>query len=164
MYGMEEIYRKYSAELFGYLSSLTRSTSDAEDLLSEVFIRALTGLASFRGESSVRTWLYAIARNVWLEHLRKTRRIADFDELMNVYIEDSVAEKALARMAVSRIEETLEQMDERARMIVRMRSEGFSYEEIAGRLHMSAGSARVIEHRTRKKLKELLLKEGLMDE
>ena len=164
MYGMEEIYRKYSAELFGYLVSQTRSRSDAEDLLSETFVRALTALSSFRGESSIRTWLYAIARNVWLEHLRKSRRIADMDDLLGVYAEDSVAEHALARMAVRRIEAELERMDERTRMIVRMRSEGYGYEEISERLNMAAATARVIEHRARKKLKELLQREGLLDE
>ena len=164
MFGMEEIYRKYSAELFGYLISLTHSRADAEDLLSETFVRALTALSSFRGESSIRTWLYAIARNVWLERLRKSRRIESLDDLLSVYAEDSVADHALAHIAVCRIEEALSQLDERTRTIVLLRSEGYSYDEIAARLHMQPSTARVIEHRTRKKLKELLQKEGLLDE
>ena len=164
LFGMDEIYRLYSAELFGYLITLTRSKADAEDLLSETFLRALTALSSFRSESSIRTWLYAIARNVWLEHLRKSRRATNIDDLLGVYVEDSVAEHAIASMAVQRVREYLSQADERTRSIVLMRSEGFSYSEIAERTGISASSARVIEHRTRKKLKELLSKEGLMDE
>ena len=161
---MEEIYRRYSGELFGYLFSLARSRADAEDLLSETFIRALKGLASFRGESSVRTWLYAIARNVWLEHMRKTRRIENIDDLLGVYVEDSVADSAMARIAVSRVREYLADMDERTRNIVVLRSEGYGYEEIAARQGISASSARVIEHRARKKLRELLEREGLTGE
>ena len=161
---MEEIYRRYSGELFGHLISLTRSRADAEDLLSETFVRALKGLSSFRGESSIRTWLYAIARNVWLEHVRRSRSAASIDDLLGIYVEDSVADDALARIAVGRIRECLAAMDERTRNIVVMRSEGYSYDEIAARQQMTASSARVIEHRARKKLKELLAKEGLTDE
>lgn len=164
IFGVEEIYDKYSGELYGYLFSLTRSRADAEDLLSEVFVRVLTGVSSFRGESSLRTWLYAIARNVWLEQLRKKRRAVKPEELLHVYAQESVFGEAMANLAAGRIRECVEAMDEPARSVVLMRSEGFGYEEIAGKLQIKASSARVIEHRARKRLKEMLEKEGLIDE
>lgn len=164
IFGAEEIYNRYSGELYGYLFSLTHSRTDAEDLLSEVFVRVLTGLKSFRGESSVRTWLYAIARNVWLEQLRKTRRAVNIDDLLSVYVEDTVQGDVLVRIAADRVMEHLNNMDARMRSVVLMRSEGYSYDEIAARHGIASSSARVIEHRARKKLKELLEKEGLIDE
>lgn len=164
IFGVEEIYEKYSGELYGYLFSLTRSRADAEDLLSEVFIRILTGLHSFRGESSLRTWLYAVARNVWLEQLRKKRRAVNREELLSVYAEDSACGEALANLAAGRILELVNRMDEPARSVVLLRSEGFHYEEIAERLHIKASSARVVEHRARRRLRELLEKEGMIDE
>lgn len=75
-----EIYKKYSPELYRYLLSLTHRSADAEDLLSETFLRALAKLSTFRGDSSIRTWLYAIARNVWIESLRKSRDTLNLDE------------------------------------------------------------------------------------
>ncbi len=161
---MEEIYEKYSGELYGYLLSLTRSRSEAEDLLSEVFVRVLMGMSSFRGESSLRTWLFAIARNVWLEQLRRKRRAASLEERLYIYAQDSASGEAMANLAAGRIMECVNRLEEPARSVVLLRSEGYRYEEIAERIGIRASSARVMEHRAKKKLRELLEKEGLMDE
>ncbi|MDO5425558.1 MAG: RNA polymerase sigma factor [Eubacteriales bacterium] len=159
----EEIYRTYSPQLYRYLCSLTHSPADAEDLLSETFLRALTKLPGFRGDSSVRTWLFAIARNVWLEHIRKTRDTLGMEELMEAYVEDCVLEDVSAGILMARVRECLAGMEERTRRIVQMRSEGYSYEEIGAELQITASSARVIEHRARKKLREQLIEEGLIN-
>lgn len=161
---MEEIYEKYSGELYGYLLSLTHSRSDAEDLLSEVFVRVLTGISSYRGESSLRTWLFAIARNVWLEQLRKKRQAMSLEERLIVYAQDSASGEAMANIAAGHILECVNRLDESARSVVILRSEGYRYEEIAERIGVKASSARVIEHRAKKKLRELLEKEGLIGE
>ena len=161
---MEEIYEKYSGELYGYFMSLTHSRSESEDLLSEVFVRVLTGISSFRGESSLRTWLYAIARNVWLEQLRKKRRAVSLAEKLYVYAQASASGGAMGAAQEGSILECVKALDEPARSVVLLRSEGYRYEEIARRLGIRASSARVMEHRAKKKLRELLEKEGLMDE
>lgn len=161
---MEEIYRKYSPELYRYLLSQTRSPADAEDLLSETFLRALAKLSTFRGDSSIRTWLYAIARNVWIESLRKSRDTLNLDDMLEIYLEDNILASVSGRMMAQRIRAHLAGMDERARDVILLRSEGYSYAEIGARLQISDSSARVIEHRARKKLKALLIKEGLINE
>lgn len=161
---MEEIYQKYSPELYRYLLSLTHSPPDAEDLLSETFLRALAKLSTFRGDSSVRTWLYSIARNVWIESLRKTRNTVNLDDMLELYIEDNILTDVSGGLLAQQVKIHLSRMDERAQNIVLMRSEGYSYAEIAERLQITPSSARVLEHRTRKKLRDLLIKEGFIDE
>lgn len=161
---MEEIYRKYSPELYRYLLSQTHSTADAEDLLSETFLRALARLSTFRGDSSIRTWLYAIARNVWIESLRKSRDTLSLEDMLEIYIDDNIPSSVSTKIMIQRIKTHLSGMDERVRDIILLRSEGYSYAEIAGKLQISDSSARVIEHRARKKLRDLLVKEGLIDE
>ena len=59
-----------------------------------------------------------------------------------------------------RRKELLQQRDDRARRVVQLRAMGYSYNEIAAELHISESSARVIEHRTRTWLKQMLAKEG----
>ncbi len=59
-----------------------------------------------------------------------------------------------------RVKELLQQRDDRARRVVQLRAMGYSYNEIAAELHISESSARVIEHRTRTWLKQMLAKEG----
>lgn len=157
---MDELYRKYSPELYRYLYSLTHNEADSEDLLSETFIRALIRLHTFRGDSNVRTWLYSIARNVWLEHLRKNKQHLNLDDLLELYLDDYVASDISAKMLLDCVKEYLSKLNEQTRSVVYHRIEGYSYEEIASKLQISSNSARVIEHRTKRNLKEFLLKEG----
>ncbi len=161
---LEQIYVKYSAELYRYLFSLTHNAADAEDLLSETFLRALRKLPSFRGDSSIRTWIYAIARNVWLEFVRKSHQGKNVNDMLEVYLDDNNFEHVAGQILTEYIREQMLQMNERTRNVILLRSEGYSYEEIAEKLQITANSARVIEYRVRRKLRETLLKEGMVDE
>ena len=73
MQEIEQIYTQYRQDVYRYLCSLTRDAALAEDLLSEMFLRALTGLSGFRKGACVRTWLFSIARHVWIDGLRRKR-------------------------------------------------------------------------------------------
>lgn len=77
---LETLYTLYRADLYRYLCHLTHDTAEAEDLLSETFLRALRRLPTFRGDCAVKTWLFGIARNIWLESLRKRRDIVSLDD------------------------------------------------------------------------------------
>lgn len=88
MQSAEELYRIYSADLYRYLLFLTHSADHAEDLMMETFLRAITGANRFRGESSVKTWLFGIARNLWLQELRRQKRPPE-EYLVRSYMEFS---------------------------------------------------------------------------
>ena len=79
---LEELYRLYRADLYRYLCHLTHDPAEAEDLLSETFLRALKRLQTYRGDCAVKTWLFGIARNIWLEGLRKKHPTASTDDLV----------------------------------------------------------------------------------
>ena len=64
-----ELFDRYGPELYGFLKRRA-SAIDAEDLLQEVFARALRAASKFRGRASARTWLYAIARYTLADRLR----------------------------------------------------------------------------------------------
>ncbi len=83
---IEELFLEYKADVFGYLLSLTRNPHTAEDLLSDTFLAALTGLHTYRGDASVKTWLFGISRNLWLQSLRKKRVALSLDDMMQRYI------------------------------------------------------------------------------
>ncbi len=61
----------YSSELFGYIRSMTRTATEAEDVFGDMSERLWTHFGRFRGDSSVRTWLYSIARNLARSHERR---------------------------------------------------------------------------------------------
>ena len=81
MQEIEQIYTQYRQDVYRYLCSLTRDAALAEDLLSETFLRALTGLSGFRKGACVRTWLFSIARHVWIDGLRRKRHVLSGDSL-----------------------------------------------------------------------------------
>ena len=170
---LEELYRRYRMDLYRYLCFLTHDPVQAEDLLSETFVRVIKRLPTFRGECEVKTWLFGIARNIWLESLRKRRptvsaddlrrrhQSVSLDDLMERYItDDALTETTAARQKLRRVQALLQQKDERTRSVVYLRAQGYSYQEIAQKLQITEASARVVEHRTRAWLKATLQKEG----
>ena len=70
---LKKIYEEYKQDVFKYLVSLTHDVSLSEDLVSETFLSALKSLHKFKGQSTIKTWLFSIARNKWYEHLRKEK-------------------------------------------------------------------------------------------
>src|SRR5580658_1199541 len=66
----DEIVRRHSAQIQRLVGRYVRNEADAKDVAQEAFTRAFQGLDSFRGESMFRTWLYRIAVNVALDHIR----------------------------------------------------------------------------------------------
>ena len=151
MLGVEELYHRYRDDVFRYLCSLTHDPVLAEDLLSETFLCAIQKAGSFRGEGSERTWLFGIARNLWLQALRRHRPTVELSDLLGLYVEDTVGSALDSRQLTVRVRQLLEELPPRERTIVRLRAEGLPYEEIAARCGIRAGSARVIEYRTRQR-------------
>ncbi|VAW09641.1 hypothetical protein MNBD_ACTINO02-756 [hydrothermal vent metagenome] len=71
---LEEHWGEYSSDVFNFMRRMGAGQNDAADLAQETFLRALRGAGRFRGDSSVRTWLFGIARNVFRESLRHHER------------------------------------------------------------------------------------------
>ncbi len=66
----EELYREHAGRLYSLVFRMTGSAEEAEDLLQDVFLHAHRKLGSFRGESSLGTWLYRLGMNRCLDYLR----------------------------------------------------------------------------------------------
>lgn len=158
---IENFYITYKQDVYVYLLSLTHNPNLSEDLLSETFVNSISSIENFRGQSSVKTWLFSIARNLWLQSIRKEKHTVEYNDLLELYVSDSIEERQITKETVQRIKTLLLAKDERAQKIVNMRVEGFSYGEIAKEVNISESSARVIDFRTKKYIKSNLEKEGL---
>lgn len=66
-----QLYEKYHQDVFKFLIYLTRDRAQAEDLMHEVYVRVLKAYQGFKGDSTEKTWLFAIAKNVAIDHFRK---------------------------------------------------------------------------------------------
>ncbi|WP_297136995.1 RNA polymerase sigma factor [Terrisporobacter sp.] len=159
---LKNIYEEYKQDVFKYLVSLTHDISLSEDLVSETFLGALKSLHKFKGQSTIKTWLFSIARNKWYEHLRKEKPTISLDDLSYNYLlsesdlDDSIIKKELSNKILA----LLDSESPRTKDIILMRIEGYSYFEIGKKHNISESSARVIDYRIKKKIKNILAKEA----
>ena len=163
---LKKIYEEYKQDVFKYLVSLAHDTSLSEDLVSETFLGALKSLHKFKGESSIKTWLFSIARNKWYEYLRKEKFNISIDDLAYNYIlsESDLDDVLIKRELYNKIINLLKSEPPRTEDIILMRIKGYSYFEIGKKHNISESSARVIDYRAKKKIKEILIKEGIVYE
>ena len=166
---LEKLFYTYYKDIYRYLYSLSRDSSLSEDLTSEVFLEVVKSIASFRGESDIKTWMFSIARHKWCDYLRKKNRQPEVESLSELIGESALWEKSggkgmeeqyLDKELLNRVYALLEAEPERTKNIVRMRMEGYSFYEIGKREGISESSARVIYFRTKEKIRQTLEKEG----
>ncbi len=164
---IKKLYESFSRDIYRYLLSLTRDATVAEDITSDVFISAIVSLPRFEGKSDIKTWLFSIARHKWYEHLRKTKKQTTAAHLLEMYVSEGkneVEQSVDNTLTVERVTELLGSEKEQTRDIVLMRAEGYSFYDIAKKHGISESSARVIDFRARKKIREILIKEGFVYE
>lgn len=75
----EKVYRENAPLVYRYLLSIGCPPQDAEDITQETFIKALVNIDLYRGECKLSVWLNQIAKNAWITHLKKQKRVADYD-------------------------------------------------------------------------------------
>lgn len=163
---LEELFSAYYKDIYRYLYSLSRDASLSEDLAQEVFLEVVKSIAAFRGEANMKTWLFSIARNKWYTYLRKKNRRVELEGLSAFFEADerTPEEQYQNREVAERIFELLDREPERTRRIVLMRLEGVSFYEIGQEVGISENSVRVINFRTKRKIRQILKKEGFICE
>lgn len=154
MHEIEEIYLAYAPRISKYLYGLTGDPFVAEELTQETFYQALLSVARFRGQSKLSTWLYSIARNVYLKHARRLRREARYPADLPAQPDDPTEE--VDRMETREmLVKALGLLPEKQRTILILREvEVMSYAEIAQVLGSSQASIKVGLYRARAKLRE----------
>lgn len=150
---MVELYRRYANEVFGYAVNQLGDLQDAEDLTSEVFLRVVNALGGFRGQSSFRTWLYAIAHNQLRDHWRRNGRAAPRMALDPAASAATEPGPQAARPEVTVLgQAVLAGLPDRYRRVLELRvMEGRSVRDTAEVLGTSEGNVKVLQHRALKR-------------
>jgi RNA polymerase sigma-70 factor (ECF subfamily) len=78
--------------LYDYAMVLTRYRSEAEDLVQETYVRAIKAMVNLRDDSNVKSWLFTIPRNIWLNQLRQRRATP---EVVEIDVDESTANYAV---------------------------------------------------------------------
>ena len=152
--------------LYGYALILTRDQTAAEDLVQETYLRAVRAFGQLIPHSNLKSWLFVIMRNAWLNQLRHTRsgpRFVELDdeEVGYVYQNDRVNGDPhvvyLRKIELEQIRAAIADLPELYREIIVLRDlEGFSYQEIATMLSCPAGTVMSRLARARAKLRRAL--------
>jgi RNA polymerase sigma-70 factor (ECF subfamily) len=130
-----------------------------EELVQDTFVRAFASLDSFRGESTLRTWLFTIERRLMLDRRRSERRSR---ETVPVEESDNVSEYGaldtlIAEETQEQVRRSLAALSPTQREVFTLRvQQGLSYKEIAEVVGSTEGAARVHYHNAIEKVKELL--------
>lgn len=111
-YDIETLYRLYYNIVYRYVLLINFNKSEAEDIVQNTFLKAMSGLKNFRGDSNIKTWLLTIARNESIRYSAKQTSCSPFDELAefasSVSIEDIVCSKETTLFILSYIRECKE--------------------------------------------------------
>lgn len=144
------LFERHHRSVYRYFVQLLRDRALAEDLAQDVFLRVLRKAGSFTGTGSFKGWMFNIARNIAMDHLRKSQRQRT-DE-MNESDEPAdhrTAERAAAgAQNVGLLVQALGRLPAAVQDVIWLgRFEFDSYEELGQALNCNAGTARVRMHR-----------------
>jgi RNA polymerase sigma-70 factor (ECF subfamily) len=167
-----ELVRRYERPVFSLIFRMVRDRETAEDLAQDTFIKVLNNIDRYRPEFKLSSWLFKIANNVTIDHLRR-RQLATVSLDGSPHAQTAAEAQATSLDVESRGESALEAIESRElgtaieEAIGRLRPEyrscillrhveGRSYEEIAATLDLPLGTVKTYIHRARHELREAL--------
>jgi RNA polymerase sigma-70 factor (ECF subfamily) len=152
------LVERHAGALSRYITSLGERES-VEEVVQDTFVRAFSSLDSFRGESSLRTWLFTIARRLVVDRRRAARRRRDVHPLdeADAASEFTALDGLIAEEAEQRVREAVERLSPTQREVFLLRvNEGMAYRDIAEVVGTTEGAARVHYHNALRTVKESL--------
>lgn len=154
MQDFDGIYKENFTDVYKFVLGLCRDSVLAEEITQETFFKALRKIDSYKGESSLYTWLCSIARNVYIDHTRRREEAAD--PLLGQISDGSDLEEKLAdREAAYAIHRVLHQLQEPYKEVFWLRTFGeLSFARIGELFEKSESWARVTYYRAKVKIKE----------
>jgi len=167
-----ELVRRYERPVFSLIFRMVRDREMAEDLAQDTFIKVLNNIERYRPEFKLSSWLFKIANNVTIDHLRR-RQLATVSldgsphaatvaeaQATSLDVESrgqSALEAIESRELGSAIEQAIGKLRPEYRSCILLRHvEGRSYEEIAATLDLPLGTVKTYIHRARHELREAL--------
>ena len=167
-----ELIRRYERPVFSLVYRMVRDRELAEDLTQDTFVKVLSHIDKYRAEFKFSSWLFKIANNVAIDHLRRrqldtvsmegsphatTTDLAEATSFELATQAESPLQELEARELGSEIERAIARLRPEYRACILLRHvEDKSYEEIAATLDLPLGTVKTYIHRARHELRKLL--------
>lgn len=151
---VERLYIVYSDDIYRYIIFICKDSNKANDILQNTFLNVFKGIKDFKNNSSIKTWLFTIARNECYKFLKKNKEFVSINECENISYDDEKIENYIIKNdEVRLILKTINSFDEELRtlMVLRLVNE-LSYIEIANILNRTEVWARVNFLRAKKRI------------
>lgn len=158
----EELYQRHSSRLYNVAYRMTGSAADADDLLQDIFLQIYRRLETFRGDSALGTWLYRLAVNCCLDHLRSkqgkqqkaTGFLEDLDQVEPAAPGSWRPDTVLDRMELER---AIAQLPPSYRAAFVLHDvEGLEHHEVGETLGIAVGTSKSLVHKARARMRRLL--------
>ncbi|HKT24576.1 MAG TPA: RNA polymerase sigma factor, partial [Terriglobales bacterium] len=151
------LFDRYQSPLFNFYRRLTGDRAVSEDLVQDVFFRILKYRQSYKPGTPFRAWMYQIARNARLDHVRKHPEALEFEPEMSPAVSpndsaESEQQSALLHRALLML------ADDKREVLVLSRFQELKYEEIARMLDCEVGTVKVRIHRALRELRTIFEK------
>lgn len=164
MKDFEEIYVQYQSKIYSFLYKLCGDVQLSEELTQETFYQAFVSFDKYKGNSSMFTWLAAIAKYTYFGYLKKERQTRDairLEDVVDFYMaseyRNSAEDKLLRREVTEKVREVLKELPQRNLEVVALRIYAeMSFKQVAESMGISESSAKVLYFRTKNMLKERL--------
>lgn len=167
-----ELIRRYQRPVFSLIYRMVRDRELAEDLAQETFIKVLNAIDTYRPEHKFSSWIFKIANNAAIDHLRRkeldTLSLEGAPDALTTERQEATAlqisskgesplDELEARELGGQIEAAISRLRPEYRACIIMRHvEGRPYEEIAQALELPLGTVKTYIHRARNELRDLL--------
>lgn len=156
-----QLIAKYQQRLYWHIRKIVINHDDSDDVLQNTFIKVWKGLSQFKGDSQLYTWLYRIATNEALSHLRQkqkmnTSSINSIEYQLSRELEDDAYFSGDAIQL--KLQQAILTLPEKQRLVFNMRYyDEMPYEEMSAVLDTSVGALKASYHIAAKKIEELLV-------
>ena len=156
----EYLFDRYRDAIHRLFLQRTGNAEDADDLLQETFIKVYMNLHRYSPEYTFGQWLYTIARNTFIDYVRKRQDDLPIDEKFSSPASNTPTpeESVITSQQRHQIELCIARLPENYRRLIRMRFfDEYSYEEIAVKLSLPLGTVKTQIHRARERMCRLIV-------
>jgi RNA polymerase sigma-70 factor, ECF subfamily len=156
-----QLYDLYFDRIYKYMYFRMKNQPEAEDLTQEVFIKALKGIGSYKvGPTPFSSWLYRIAHNQVIDHVRKNekRQLTSLDEVADIRSDDDPVADTEYQMQIDELTEAIAKLPAAQQEVISLRFiAGLPIAEVAKIAGKSEGTVKALQFNATASLKKLMV-------
>jgi RNA polymerase sigma-70 factor (ECF subfamily) len=161
MQAFEEFYVRYHRRVYGLCLRMTNNATESEDLMQEIFIHVHRKIGTFRGESTMTTWIHRVTVNIVLMHFRKNarrpERTTEDGDAPEPAVKDAKTSDQAPILDHIALRRALAQLAPGYRAVLILHDvEGYEHAEVARICGISSGTSKSQLHKARRRLYNLL--------